>query len=301
MDGLSAAIKNEFGFRGTNADGPLLVKEPGEQSMNTRLTFVSAALLTLFATGPGLSAQQRDSRDWCDQQNWGDDREGFCEVRELTVPSSGSLTVDARPNGGIRVQGEARYDVAVRARIVATADTVDRARQIVSAVRIQPAGDQIEAVGPTGLPRGEGWHVSYELSVPMQMNLSLKSTNGGINVRGVEGKMDITTTNGGVKLANVNGDIRGRTTNGGVDVELEGPTWQGEGLDLQTSNGGVRLSIPEHYSARLEASTVNGGFNSDFPVTAQGRRPREIEATLGGGGAPIRVRTSNGGVRITKK
>jgi putative adhesin len=285
----------------TNADRPLLVKEPGEQSMKTRLTMAGIAVLTLFVARPPLVAEQRDFRDSCDQQNWGDDREGFCEMRELTLPSSGSLTVDARPNGGIRVQGEARYDVFVRARIVATAETLDRAKQIVSAVRIQPAGDQIEAVGPTGLARREGWHVSYELSTPMQMNLSLRSTNGGVSVRGVEGRMDITTTNGGVKLANVNGNVRGRTTNGGVDVELEGATWQGEGLDLETNNGGVRLSIPEHYSAQLEASTVNGGLNSDFPVVMQGRRPREIEATLGGGGAPIRVKTSNGGVRITKR
>ncbi|MGB2714944.1 MAG: DUF4097 family beta strand repeat-containing protein [Vicinamibacterales bacterium] len=246
-------------------------------------------------------AQQRDARDWCDQQSWGDDREGYCEVRELTVPSSGSLAVDASPNGGIKVEGAPRSDVLVRARVVATAETEDRARQIASGVRVQPSGDRIETDGPTGLGRRESWHVSYELSVPMQMNLSLKSTNGGVSVRSVEGRIEFTTTNGGVKLANVNGDVRGRTTNGGVDIELDGATWQGEGLDVQTSNGGVRISVPEHYSARLEASTTNGGLNSDFPVMMQGRRTREIEATLGGGGAPIRVRTSNGGVRITKR
>jgi hypothetical protein len=246
---------------------------------------------------------QRGSRDWCDQQNWGDDREGYCEVREITAPSSGSLSVDASPNGGIAVEGAPRYDVLVRARVVATAETEDRARQIVSGVRIQPSGDRIEADGPAGLGRRESWHVSYELTVPAQMNLSLKSVNGGLAVRNVEGRIEFTTTNGGVRLRNVNGDVRGRTTNGGVDIELDGAMWQGEGLDVQTSNGGVRLSVPENYSARLEASTNNGGLNSDFPVTAvgPGRRPREIEATLGGGGAPIRVRTSNGGVKITKR
>lgn len=264
-------------------------------------SWLAVTALTVLVTGPATVAQQRDARDWCDQQNWGDDREGHCEVRELTVPSSGSLAVDASPNGGIKVEGAARYDVLVRARVVATAETEDRARQIASGVRVQPSGDRIETDGPTGLGRRESWHVSYELSVPMQMNLSLKSTNGGVSVRGVEGRIEFTTTNGGVKLANVNGDVRGRTTNGGVDIELDGATWQGEGLDVQTSNGGVRISVPEHYSARLEASTNNGGLNSDFPVMMQGRRPREIEATLGGGGAPIRVRTSNGGVRITKR
>lgn len=268
----------------------------------TTKTRLLCAILTigLLSSVPG-SAQRRDSDDWCREQNWNDDRETACDVRELTLPSSGSLTVDASPNGGIKVEGAARYDVHVRARIVATAATAERARQILSAVRVQPSGDRIQAEGPDGLGRREGWHVSYDLLVPMQMGLSLKSTNGGVSIRDVEGRIEFTTTNGGVKLANVGGDVRGRTTNGGVDIELEGAMWQGEGLDVQTSNGGVRLSIPEHYSARLETSTNNGGLTSDFPVNVTDRRPREIDMTLGAGGPPIRVRTSNGGVRITKK
>ena len=251
------------------------------------------------AAGRGFAGVQQD--DWCDQQNWGRDREGICEVRELTLPGSGSLTVDASPNGGIKAEGAARYDVLVRARVVATAATEQRARQILSEVRIQPSGDRVEADGPRGLSRRESWHVSYELSVPSQMSLTLRSVNGGVSVRGVEGRLDLSTTNGGVKLANVGGEVRGRTTNGGIDVELDGATWHGEGLDVETSNGGVRLTIPDGYSARLEAGTVNGGFNSDIPLTVRGRWPRDVEATLGGGGPTLRVRTSNGGVRIMRR
>jgi hypothetical protein len=42
-------------------------------------------------------------------------------------------------------------------------------------------------------------------------------------------------------------------------------------------------------------------MNIDFPLTVQGRIDRQINATLGNGGPYIRVRTSNGGLRITKK
>ena len=73
--------------------------------------------------------------------------------------------------------------------------------------------------------------------------------------------------------------MKGRTSNGGVDVDLEGPGWKGEGLDVETSNGGVRLRIPEQYSAHLETGTVNGGLNIDFPLTMQGRLDREITPT----------------------
>ena len=87
----------------------------------------------------------------------------------------------------------------------------------------------------------------------------------------------------------------------GIDVDLEGPGWKGEGLEVETSNGGVHLRIPEQYSAHLETGTVNGGLNIDFPVTVQGRVDREISANLGSGGAPIRVRTHNGGVKVSRK
>jgi hypothetical protein len=272
--------------------------------MTTTTRLICGIVTVIWALAPTPATAQRAGDDWCREQSWGDDRAGFCEVRELTLPTSGSLTVDASPNGGIKVEGAPRYDVQLRARVVATAATEERARQIAGLVRVQSSGDRIAAEGPSrsdGLQQRESWSVSYELAVPMQMSLALKTTNGGIGIRDVEGKIEFTTTNGGVKLANVGGEVQGRTTNGGVDIELDGVSWRGEGLDVQTTNGGVRLSIPENYSARLEAGTVNGGLNSEFPVVTRGQRPRDIEATLGAGGAPIRVRTSNGGVRITKR
>jgi len=41
--------------------------------------------------------------------------------------------------------------------------------------------------------------------------------------------------------------------------------------------------------------------NIDFPVTVQGSFGRSFSTDRGRGGAPLRVRTSNGGVRITRK
>ena len=75
----------------------------------------------------------------------------------------------------------------------------------------------------------------------------------------------------------------------------------GTGLDLRTTNGGVRLRIPEGYSARLETGTVNGGIDIDFPVTVQGRLGREFTTTLGGGGPLVRAETTNGQVRISRE
>ncbi len=151
--------------------------------------------------------------------------------------------------------------------------------------------------------------VSFEVRVPNNTDLQLKAHNGGISIRSVEGTLDFETTNGGVNLSSVAGNVKGRTTNGGVNVTLSGNAWRGSGLDVQTSNGGVNLSLPETYAANIETGTVNGGFNSNIPalnVTREdlqgekmGRaRGVKINTAINGGGAPIRVVTTNGGIRI---
>jgi Toastrack DUF4097 len=254
------------------------------------------------ATLPAAAPHQRAGDDWCrSERSNNSDRENFCEVRQFTVVAAGTMTVNAEPNGGIEVNGEARGDVQVLARINAQAETQARAKQIADAVKVTATPSDVSADGPSGLGRREGWSVSYRLAVPNVSMLSLKTTNGGISIRDVDGQIEFKTVNGGVKLTNLAGDVKGRTSNGGVDVDLDGPGWKGEGLDVQTSNGGVHLRIPEQYSAHLETGTVNGGLNIDFPITVQGRVDRELSANLGGGGAPIRVRTHNGGVKVSKK
>ena len=118
----------------------------------------------------------------------------------------------------------------------------------------------------------------------------------------VDATAEFETQNGGIHLSDVAGNVRGRTTNGGVHVELSGNSGKGTGLDLQTTNGGVHLSMPETYAARIETGTVNGGFKSDISALnierTDNRRSVRFSTDLNGGGAPIRVVTTNGGVKI---
>lgn len=95
----------------------------------------------------------------------------------------------------------------------------------------------------------------------------------------------------------------------GTQVGVDGPRVGRRGidvadvrgrLDLETVNGGVELAVPARYSADLEAGTVNGGIDIDFPVQVSGRLNRRLETTLGNGGPPVRVSTTNGGVTIRR-
>jgi len=258
----------------------------------------SLVVATLLVASP-VNAQDRTACDDTNGWGWGWRRGArVCEVRDLTLPATGTLTVDAGPNGSISVTGDNRRDVRVRARVqVWGADDLD-ADRIKSAVTIRSDG-VLRAEGPERGGR-TGWSVSFEVLVPREMDLSLETSNGSIAIAEVRGDLSFEATNGAINLDSVAGNVRGRTTNGGVDVSLTGDTWEGDGLDVKTTNGGVRLRIPDDYSARLETGTVHGGIEIDFPVTVQGRIGREFSTTLGKGGPLIQVATTNGGVRVTR-
>jgi hypothetical protein len=262
---------------------------------------IVGALLLVGVGAVGAGAQDKwhvlAGDGWCNQRDG--DRAYACEVRETTWRGAGPLAVDATPNGGIEVTAGAGDEVRLQAKVSASADDESEARELVSAVRLQTGGT-IAAQGPrTG--EHSWWSVSYRLTVPARTDLDLRSYNGGITLTGVRGRTEFTTTNGGVHVSDAGGSVHGRTTNGGVKVALSGTRWDGEGLDVTTTNGGVVLEVPADFNAHLEAGTVNGGIHIDFPVRVQGRLDRQLSTDLGSGGPTIRAVTTNGGVRVNRR
>jgi len=259
-----------------------------------------AALVTF--TGVAAFAQRDKDRSLtCRENNYYNDRlVSNCEIREQTLaPSGGAIAIDGRQNGGIAVKGWDQNQILVRARVQAGAPTATEAEALGKQVRIETSGSKIHATGPES-KRDYNWDVSYEIFVPRRADLSLETHNGGIAIVDVSGKIDFTALNGGVVLKRVGGAVRGSTTNGGLVIELAGDRWDGESMDVSTTNGGVIMSVPENYSAHVETGTVNGSVNTEFPVTVKGEVTKQLALNLGSGGATVRAMTTNGGVHLKK-
>jgi DUF4097 and DUF4098 domain-containing protein YvlB len=259
-------------------------------------TSTLAILLTVCA----LSAGAQHSLD-CDH---GHNRSGrlasFCEMRELTIAATSQFSVDAGVNGGVSVKGWDRAQILVRAQ-VQTADTSDAAAQaLATQVRIDTSAGQVRALGPSTTSGDQNWSVSYEVFVPRRTDLTLKAHNGGIAIEDVTAQVNFHTTNGGVSLRRLAGDVHGSTTNGGLSIVLAGTRWDGQQMDVETTNGGVTLAVPDNYSARLETSTVNGHVKLDYPVTVHGEISQALSVDLGSGGPLVRAVTTNGGVSIKR-
>jgi DUF4097 and DUF4098 domain-containing protein YvlB len=158
--------------------------------------------------------------------------------------------------------------------------------------------------------------VTYKIQAPRDVVAKLASTNGGLRLVGTRGRADLETVNGGVTVERTEGDVRVETTNGGISVieaagSLEGSTTNGgitvqltrvDGdINLHTTNGGVVLRVPRDLRANLDVATSNGGIHSDLEVQGGEKSRKRLSGEINGGGGLLKVRTTNGGVRISSE
>jgi len=262
-----------------------------------RIALVLLACSSL-STGPLLAQRDACGRDWND-----DDRVRVCDVRVLGARGTRALRIDPGTNGGAEVEGWDRDSIAVRAKVVSYARTEEAATALGREVKVTFANGVLSAEGPsTG--RREGWSVIFEVRVPRKTDLDIETTNGPIEVSGVNGTIEAEAVNGPITLTGVSGDVRARLQNGPLTIALEGDHWEGAGLDASTVNGPLSIRIPEGYNAQLETGTRNGPFNTEIPITIQGRIGhvgQQISTKLGRGGATIRANTTNGPLSIRNR
>lgn len=224
----------------------------------------------------------------------------YAELKEQRLPAASTESINPGQNGSIKVHGWNQSDVLVKACVQTAAPSDSGARALVSQVSIAQGPGQIEPKGPSTSDELY-WNVSYEVWVPAASNLELQANNGSIRVETVHGQIRFHTLNGSVHLAEVGGDVDGSTTNGSLSIDLSGGAWNGSGLRAETTNGSVNLNLPDNYSARVEASTVNGRVKVDFPVTVSGEIGKDMSFQLGNGGPTIQAKTVNGSVHISRK
>jgi len=255
-----------------------------------KFVLLALAAATAFAQTKSLT---------CDNENRHNDRQvSSCEMREQTIAYGGRLTVDGGVNGGVSIKGWDNTSVLVRSRVEAWGPDDATAKMIAAQIHVNWSAGQVSASGPE-----TNWSVSYEVFVPRNADLSLKTHNGGISIADVRGNIQFDALNGGVNLKNLAGDVEGTTKNGGLNITLSGNRWDGAKLDARTTNGGVNVSMPAAYSAHFETATVNGHLNANFDMTVHGNLSdvsKKLSTDIGGGGPTIHVETINGGVNVKR-
>jgi DUF4097 and DUF4098 domain-containing protein YvlB len=143
---------------------------------------------------------------------------------------------------------------------------------------------------------------------------SLKSSNGRIVLDNIKGNFDGTTSNGRIEINAVEGSVILKTSNGKIDVRgvqgefdiessngsvfYSGNTTAGGSNRLVTSNGDVVVELQGKPSVVLDAETSNGEVTSELPILATVTRKERLVGRIGDGEADLYIRTSNGDITI---
>lgn len=145
---------------------------------------------------------------------------------------------------------------------------------------------------------GGGLQVEYHVKVPVGAEVKFTTVNGGIDLRGLDGRITAGTTNGGVTGRNIGGQLDASTTNGGLDIDVS--RMPDGGVKLECTNGGIKLRLPREAKATISASIANGGISAgDLPIEQTGENNRRrFEGRLNGGGARVQIEGTNGGITI---
>lgn len=181
----------------------------------------------------------------------------------------------------------------------------------------------VRAVRPSDLHGNMG--AKFIIHVPKKADLQrIVSSNGHIEVRDIEGTVNLRTSNGRITAESVRGPleastsngritihetdssghvpIHARTSNGAIEISSEKPV-SGD-IHASTSNGSITVRLPSSTAARVRAATSNSGISSDFDVTGQVHMDKHhLDGTLNNAqsNAPlIDLTTSNGHIRLAK-
>ncbi len=141
--------------------------------------------------------------------------------------------------------------------------------------------------------------VDFEVRVPARVNFVGKTVNGDVETDRLGGNAYAYTVNGGITVT-ADGIVEASTVNGSIHASMGRADWGGD-LEFHTVNGSITVEMPAGVGAEVRASTVNGGLESDFPLTIQGRwGPRRLSGTIGDGGHRLDLETVNGSIRLKR-
>ena len=292
----------------------------------------------------------------CDPDEWGSFGDSHAYEKDFhysyALKPGGRLAVE-NFNGSVEITGWDKDTVEIDGRQYASTLALR------DAIKIDVAASDGLVQIRTIRPPDRHWNmgVKYVIRAPRKVNLDrIVSSNGSMKVDEIEGIIRLHTTNGSIRTSRVRGDLDASTTNGGVDIDdFDGPamirTTNGrvtaEGIrgalqastsngsiharlvkpephrpvKLQTSNGGIDLTmdalsdnevrastrngaitvkLPSMASAHIHAQTSHSSIRTDFDLKQEERGKSHLDGIIGSGGPMVELTSTNGTIRLLK-
>lgn len=139
--------------------------------------------------------------------------------------------------------------------------------------------------------------IDYDLKVPEQLALEVRTVNGRVVTRGVNGETDVTTVNGSIDIETSGAkELVAHTVNGRIETKFENDF---QGASLKTVNGRVTATLPSSASFAGDFTQVNGDFEAAFPLNIHSHPgSRRVTGEVNGGQHELKISTVNGDIKV---
>jgi len=247
--------------------------------------------------------------------------------KNLKLDPGGTLSMDTG-GGDIIVRG----DSASGAHVVVTSNVADLAE--VYDLQFEEAAHavRITAHRRSAFDWPHHFSLKFEISVPRQTSLELKTGGGDVRTQDLDGAVQLRTSGGDVNVSEVKGDVNAETSGGdmevrqltgnlvlrtsggdikargisgrvdvhsaGGDVEVSLVPGNAHGGEIGTSGGEVTVALDPQVNLDLEASAGGGDVESGLAITINSQSHSNLRATMGKGGELLRLSTTGGDIRL---
>jgi DUF4097 and DUF4098 domain-containing protein YvlB len=158
-----------------------------------------------------------------------------------------------------------------------------------------------------------------EIRMPRSAKVNVRSEDGSIMARGLEGELEFASGDGRVDLEDLDGSLRAKTSDGSmrasgrfdvlelhtsdgrIEVEARPGSQLREAWDVRTSDGSVALRVPGDLAADVELHTSDGHITTNIPIVVEGSfNGHDVRGKMNGGGNRMTVHTNDGSVTLDK-
>jgi len=215
---------------------------------------------------------------------------------------SGSVTVEPTSGDSLEVSAVKRFGHSDpgTVRIVAAPGSDG-----ITICALWGRGDRDNRCGP-----GDAYHqrhvshndvrVNFTVRLPRGVAIGATTVSGAVRVVGASAPVVAGTVSGDVQAETAQGPVNAYSVNGSVRASMRGFADTGQ-VKVMTVNGAVTVELPARIDAAVDANTVNGTIESDFPLTVGSKFVAHHAAgTLGAGGRRIELNSVNGSIRLKR-
>jgi len=237
------------------------------------------------------------------------------EEKQFSFYPGGKIEIAVGTPGSLKIVGWQKSTVRVEVEKIVYYHPAEEAKALLKEHPIKVRYNQTSATlqVPEPVQSGETLEFNLVLYIPSEKtDLKVGMSRGDFSIESVNGWVEVTCAEGSLEAKEMAGYFSATTLKGDIYAEMAGKRWRGHEFAVMTRQGSMELQLPPDYSAALQLEAKSGKIVVDYPprVVDGVPEPPEIvirensqsmKGTVGDGGAPIKLVSYSGDIRISMK